>query len=103
MNCYFCNQLGYPTSKSSTVFQCLNCQHKFNLYGIYTTYNSGIPYIAHIYVQKKNLIHIRLWLLENETEISEAWDPHKSITFLEGFPITIDNANQKLDTILTFI
>lgn len=105
MKCYFCQADHLPfVNYSQSVVECFQCAQKFNLHQIYTAYDrNGKLYITHIYVKKNvEIFHIRLWLTKNVTEISSSLS-YDTIVTLDGFPINLQNAQQKLDTILTFL
>lgn len=128
MNCYFCNTPKSIGRNGSALDSCKSCENKYGLLGVYTTVDDDNKLMyTHVFIaspeykvidmpQSRAIVglrgstieigykyHIRWHWQDNHTMIiAQANSHYKELIRLEGFPITIENAKQKLKTYLVF-
>lgn len=115
MKCYFCHANLVPRDKNlPSVCECLKCATLHNLNSVFTCGDDNEePLYAHIYLRPNadnQLYHVRLELKNEITSILtfEWYKEEKSETsgklvfVISGFPITTDNANQKVPLYVLF-
>ena len=123
MRCYFCQTNIEQNKVGVGLYYCTQCP-KGHVSHAFTSFDKfDQPYIAHIYIDKLHdhnpspgvfssqwinedgKYHIRYWTYSNTTDINYVGKGScisSNITTLTGFPFTIDNAYERLLTILTF-
>lgn len=114
----------HPNSGS---WDCPDCAGQYDLHSVsvVTSLDDGELLYVHLYVPDKNfkvtyipgpgmlpgrsfsvqcghMYHVRLHLRENYTYIGEAYDDPQELLRVPGFPITPQNAKEKLKLYLTF-
>jgi hypothetical protein len=109
LNCYFCKgELYKPGKIASGILRCEPCQSKYDLESVITTFdvNTFEAMYAHIFIYSDDLYgkiyQIQLTLDENCTLIIDDAISNKPLLKLPGFPITPQNAKEKLKLYLTF-
>ena len=102
-SCYFCQRT--LSSKYPPHWDCHFCAEEHQVYRVVTTYtDAGLLYV-HIFINEN--IQVRMHMQENLTYVERAWDDpdtseDKYLIKMEGFPITLSNAKQKIKLYLTF-
>jgi hypothetical protein len=107
INCFFCqiNLAQEPDPGEITHYACTSCSNKPPVYNVLTTYKRSMQEVTrgHLYLTLNDKkYHIRCVADGNKTEIS-CKDDEELVMTVPGFPITPNNAEQKLKLYLTFL
>ncbi len=104
--CYFCHKyLNSPADPQyKGIYYCKNCAHKNNFTSVVTVYDTDEKLLyVHIYVPiKQQDYHIRMNFRDNTTDVLAPMR-HCHLQKFDGHPFTLQNANSKLHTVLTFL